>query len=224
MGLVFQYGSNASRGRLNGPRRLNGHASVQGPAETVDDYDICFDIESKTNAASDLVPVNGRKAWGVLYEIPDEFIRGERSDGQKTLAQIEGPRYEEKDILVRRPNGAVAQAMTFLVRPGERKSGLMTGVWYVSWIVYGLREQGVSEPYIAHVIEVALATNAGAGDPGEAERAHPEPLTPVAIRCRPGSGFRKNQGVLLGQSVLAGKRPNRGALSQFFDTDFWPSS
>jgi hypothetical protein len=45
--------------------------------------------------------VNGRKAWGVLYEIPDEFIRGERSDGQKTLAQIEGPRYEEKDILCR---------------------------------------------------------------------------------------------------------------------------
>jgi cation transport regulator ChaC len=167
MALVFQYGSNASRGRLNGPRRLNGHASVQGPAETVDDYDICFDVYSNTNrcAASDLVDVSGRKAWGVLYEIPDEFIRGERSDGQKTLAQIEGSRYEEKDITVRRPNGEVAQAMTFLVRSAERQSGLTTSVWYVSWIVYGLREQGVREPYIAHVIDVALATNEQAGDP-----------------------------------------------------------
>jgi hypothetical protein len=166
MALVFQYGSNASRGRLNGPRRLNGHASVQGPAETVDDYDICFDVPSTTNrcAASDLVPVNDRKAVGVLYEIPDELIRGERNDGQKTLEQIEGPRYEEKNIAVRRPNGDVAQAITFLVKPGERKSGLTTGAWYVSWIVYGLREQGVSESYIAHVIDVALATNAGAGD------------------------------------------------------------
>lgn len=167
MSLVFQYGSNASRARLNGPRRLNCHASVQGPAETVDDYDICFDVDSKTNrcAASDLVPVNGRKAWGVLYEIPDEFIRGKRNDGQKTLTQVEGSRYEEKDIAVRRRDGEIAQAKTFLVRPDERRSGLTTGVWYVSWIVYGLREQGVPEPYIAHVIDVALVTNEQAGDP-----------------------------------------------------------
>ena len=167
MGLVFQYGSNASRGRLNGPRRLNGHASVQGPAEMVDDYDICFDIESKTNrcAASDLVSVNGRKAWGVLYEISDEFIRGNRSDGQKTLAQIEGSRYEEKNITVRRSDGEIAQAKTFLARPDARESGLWTGAWYVSWIVYGIRERGVPEPYIAHVIDVALATNEGARDP-----------------------------------------------------------
>lgn len=107
MSLVFQYGSNATRARLLGPNRLKGHGTVVGPAETVEDYDIAFDVWSQTNqcTAADLVVTPGRKAWGILYEIPDDFIRGTRSDGQKTLEQIEGRRYEEKEIRVRPPGG-----------------------------------------------------------------------------------------------------------------------
>ena len=161
MSRVFQFGSNATRARLLGPKRLNGDGQLIGPAETVDDFDIAFDLYSQTNrcAAADLVPTPGRKAWGVLYEIPDDFIRGKRGDGRKTLEQIEGRNYEEKEILVRPSGGDQVRAVTFLVKPDRRATGLVTGVWYVSWIVYGLREQGVPEAYIEHVVQVAIEAN-----------------------------------------------------------------
>jgi hypothetical protein len=178
MSLVFQYGSNTSRARLLGPERLNGHGAVIGRAETVEDYDIAFDVWSTTNqcAASDLIRSSGQKAWGVLYDIPDDFIRGRRSDGGKTHEQIEGPNYEEKNILVRPPGGEPVQAVTFLVRPNKRRAGCFTSAKYVSWIVSGLREQGVPEPYIQHVIDVALATNSAAGTRGQAENPRIEAL------------------------------------------------
>ena len=169
MGLVFQYGSNASQARLLGPERLNGHGAVIGRAATVEDYDIAFDVWSTTNrcSAADLVRSLGRKAWGVLYEIADDFISGERSDGQRTLAQIEGPNYEERRITVRQADGDPVPAITFLVRSEKRAIGLFTRARYLCWVVSGLREQGVPEPYVQHVIEIALETNRGGGAPGE---------------------------------------------------------
>ena len=97
MALIFQYGSNCTAARLNGPARLAGHADDRGQAQTVEEFDIAFDVHSQTNgcAAADLILTPGRKACGVLYEIAEDFIRGRLTDGQKTLAQIEGPRYEE---------------------------------------------------------------------------------------------------------------------------------
>src|ERR1700676_457413 len=94
--------TNCTAARLNGPSRLNGQADDRGRAQTVGDFDIAFDVYSQTNAcaASDLVSAPGRKAWGALYEVPADFIRGKRPDGQKTLAEIEGARYEEKPIQV----------------------------------------------------------------------------------------------------------------------------
>jgi len=178
MSLVFQYGSNASKARLLGPERLNGTGTVLGRAETVEDYDIAFDVWSTTNqcAASDLVQRPGRKAWGVLYEIPDDFIRGKRANGQKTLAQIEGPNYKEKKIRVRRPCREPEEAITFLVRPDRRTAGCFTSAEYVSWIVRGLREQEVPEPYVRHVIDVAIETNSAAGAAGQAQSAAIEAL------------------------------------------------
>jgi hypothetical protein len=173
MALVFQYGSNASQARLLGPERLDGHGAVVGPAETVEDCDIAFDVWSTTNqcAASDLISTPGRKAWGVLYEIPDDFIRGKRSDGKKTLAQIEGSNYEDKKIRVRRPGREPEEAVTFLVKRDKRSEGIFTSAEYIRWIVSGLREQGVPEPYVQHVIDVALEVNASAGTAGQAQSA-----------------------------------------------------
>ena len=161
MPLIFQYGSNCTTARLNSPTRLNGHAADRGRAQTVDDFEIAFDVYSQTNgcAASDLISTPGLNAWGVLFEIPDDFIRGKRADGQKTLAKIEGPRYEEKPVRVRDGDGNVRDAITFLVKPAEHRQGLWTTAAYVSWIVYGLRAHEVPEDYIAHVIEVATQTN-----------------------------------------------------------------
>jgi cation transport regulator ChaC len=170
MALVFQYGSNAMRSRLNGHSRLDGQADDRGAACTVDDFDIAFDVWSQTNgcAACDLIQVPGRFAWGVLYDIPEEFIRGRRNDGQRTLAQIEGPRYQETAIRIRNQEGQEVDAVTFVVRDPERRVGIATSAAYVSWIVYGLREHGAPEEYIEHVVAVAIETNERAGN-GAAE-------------------------------------------------------
>src|SRR5581483_1766938 len=158
---VFQYGSNTLPARLNGPTRLGGRAQTCGLAQTLDDFDIAFDVQSKSNgcAASDLVSVAGRKAWGVLYEIPDGFVFGRRKDQQKTLVQIEGPRYEPREITVVDTRGKQSKAWTFLVKDKDKQTGLATSAAYVSWIVYGLRQNGVPEDYISHVVEVARETN-----------------------------------------------------------------
>lgn len=166
MALVFQYGSNATTGRLNGPNRLKGRARDRGCACTAEDFAIAFDVYSQTNgcAASDLISTPGRQAWGVLYDIPDDFIRGKRRDGQRTLAEIEGPRYEETKIRVRDSKGNEREATTFVVKETERRTDLSTSAAYVSWIVYGLRDHGVPEDYIEHVVEVAIETNRRAGE------------------------------------------------------------
>jgi hypothetical protein len=165
MPLVFQYGSNCAAGRLNGPDRLNGHAEDQGRAQTVEDFDVAFDVYSQTNgcAASDLVRFPGRKAWGVLYEIPADFIDGRRADGQKTLEQVEGKRYVREPIRVVDQDGNEKGAVTFLVREADRRPGLATSAAYVSWIIYGLRDHGIPQSYIAHVVDVAIEANQRAG-------------------------------------------------------------
>lgn len=165
MAIVFQYGSNVCTARINSPKRLRGDARPIEKAQTVDDYDIVFNVYSNTNqcAAADLIPIPGYQAWGVLYEIQDDLVRGNRTD-RKTLAGIEGPRYEEKPIRVCKLNGEIVDAVTYLVRPRDRRDDLLTTVWYVSWIVYGLREHGVPEEYISHVQELAIRTNRKLGE------------------------------------------------------------
>lgn len=157
MPFVFQYGSNCTTARLNSPNRLKGRAKDLGRAQTVEDFDIAFDVVSKTNgcAASNLIQTPGRKAWGVLYKLSKKLL--------ERLKDIEGPRYEEKPIRVIDQNGTKRKARTFIVRKEERRPGLATSAAYVSWIVYGLRDHGVQEDWIAHVVEVATETNKRSG-------------------------------------------------------------
>ena len=163
MSLVFQYGSNCNAARLNDAERLAGAAIERGRAETIDEYDIVFDVWSQKNgcAASDLIlmPGTGRHAWGALYDVPDDRLRGNRADGVKTLEQIEGPRYQERTIRVRDPENKEIEAVTFLVRPADRRSNLWTSVDYVRHIVKGLRLNDAPEEYVQHVIDVAIETN-----------------------------------------------------------------
>jgi hypothetical protein len=46
MPLLFQYDSNTNRARLNDKMRLDGAAEDLGRAETVDEYDLAFDVWS----------------------------------------------------------------------------------------------------------------------------------------------------------------------------------
>jgi len=166
---VFQYGSNCDEVRLNAPKRLVGDALYLGRAQTLDEYEIAFDVWSQTNAcaASNLVPVvgTGRRSWGVLYEIPADLIRGKRADGRRTLAQIEGSRYEERPIRVRDTNGVEIEVTTFLVKPDEQRSGLWTSFDYVQHIVNGLRAHEVPEEYVQRVIDIAIRTNTRTAQP-----------------------------------------------------------
>lgn len=157
MPFVFQYGSNCTSGRLNGPNRLNGGAKDLGRAKTVEDFDIAFDVISKSNGcgASDLIQKPGRKAWGVLYDLSENSL--------EELRRTEGKRYDERPIDVIDQKGDQHTARTFVVREKDRCEGLSTSAAYVSWIVYGLRDHGVPEDWIAHVVDVAIETNERAG-------------------------------------------------------------
>jgi hypothetical protein len=121
---------------------------------------------SQTNAcaAGNLVLLagTGRRSWGVLYEIPADLIRGRRTDGRRTLAQIEGSRYEEMPIRVRKADGAEVTVTTFLVKPADQKSGLWTSFDYVQHIINGLRTHDFPEEYVQHVVDIAIQTNARA--------------------------------------------------------------
>jgi hypothetical protein len=155
MPLVFQYGSNCNTERLNRPERVDGAATHAVRAETVDEFDLAFDVWSRGNgcAASDLIPApgTGRHAWGVLYRITD--------GGLARLREIEGPLYAERTITVRAAEGREEVAITFTVRADAARPGLWTSADYVGHIVSGLRTHNIPEEYVHHVIGTAIDTN-----------------------------------------------------------------
>ncbi len=178
MAKVFQYGSNCDAQRLNSPRRLDGKAVSLGRARTVDNSEIAFDVWSTGNncAAADLIWRGDTQAWGVLFEIPECFIDGPlRADDRKTLAQIEGSKYEKQRIWVI-ADGQTHSAVTFLARECARVSGRPTSSVYVSRIVKGLRDHGVPEEYVDHVLITALENLGSSGQEGTAERVGIEGL------------------------------------------------
>jgi hypothetical protein len=170
MPLIFQYGSNCNAARLNDKTRLDGAAEDRGRAQTIDEFDLRFDVWSQGNgcAASDLVPARGtgRHAWGVLYQLSDA--------GLEKLRKIEGKLYQEVPIRVRDMGGNEVEepVTTFVVRHTnenntERRAGLWTSADYVGHIVSGLRAHGVEEvarDYIEYVIDIAIETNAKAAE------------------------------------------------------------
>ena len=171
MTRVFQYGSNCDAQRLNSQQRLGGTADSLGRAQTVDNFEIAFDVWSTKNncAAADLIRRGNTPAWGVLYEIPEDAIDGPcRPDGGMTLKKIEGSKYEKQFIKVT-AKGQTHSAVTFLVRESERVSGKPTSSAYVCHIVNGLRDHRVPEKYVDRVIVAALENLATSGRKGSTE-------------------------------------------------------
>ncbi len=161
--IVFQYGSNCSDSQMNSPERLCGDARFVDIAETVDDFELAFDVLSTRRgcAASNLVRRPGAKAWGVLYEIPDYLISRETAKlrGRKSFDAIEGEgaNYKRETIQVRRPGGQPLPALTYTVI--DPQPNLTTDLAYVEHIVTGLRERGVPASYIENVKAIAAANN-----------------------------------------------------------------
>jgi gamma-glutamylcyclotransferase (GGCT)/AIG2-like uncharacterized protein YtfP len=163
--LVFQYGSNCSENELNGKDRLCGDAKFIDIAETVEDFELAFDVYSRIRdcAASDIVRKPGGKVWGVLYEVPDCLIGRATAEtcGRNSLDAIEGEgtNYKRETISVRRPKGAIVSALTYTVK--RPKPGLKTNIIYVRHIICGLREHQVPLQYIAKVKAIATTNNPG---------------------------------------------------------------
>jgi gamma-glutamylcyclotransferase len=161
--LVFQYGSNCLDAQINGKDRLKSDARFIGIAETVDDYELAFDVFSKGRhcAAADIVRKPGGKVWGALYEIP-EYLIGRATAGahdRKSLDAIEGEgtNYERREISVRKPDGQIVTALTYTVR--NPLPDLRTDIDYVRFIIAGLRERGIPQGYIDKVKAIATANN-----------------------------------------------------------------
>ena len=156
MPLVFQYGSNCDRERLNNADRLNGNAVDLGLVQTVGEYEIAFNKWSTrgTNAAADLARPRkgGRRCWGVLYQVS-------RADFKKLREDIEGPGYRPQRMLVEDAAGATMTVTTFRVRRSRRENNRHTTLDYVRHIVYGLRAHDAPEDYVQHVIDIAIQTN-----------------------------------------------------------------
>jgi gamma-glutamylcyclotransferase (GGCT)/AIG2-like uncharacterized protein YtfP len=133
--LVFQYGSNCLDSQINSKERLKGDARFISIAETVDDYELAFDVFSNgcRCAAANIVPKPGGKVWGVLYEIPKYLLSRHTAGERKSLDAIEGEgtNYERREIEVRKPNGEIVTALTYTVR--NPRSGLRTDIDYVRY-------------------------------------------------------------------------------------------
>jgi cation transport regulator ChaC len=160
---VFQYGSNCLDAQVNSKDRLKGDARFVSIVETVEDYELAFDVFSNGRhcAAADLVSKPGAKAWGVLYEIPEYLIGRETANahGRKSLDAIEGEgsNYVRREIAVRNSEGQVVSALTYVVK--APRTGLTTGIDYVRYIIAGLRERGAPGKYIEKVKQLASANN-----------------------------------------------------------------
>lgn len=168
MALVFQYGSNCLDSQINGDERLRGDARFIGIAETVEEFQLVFDVWSKRRqcAAADIVPSPGNRVWGALYEVPDFLIKRDTpgAQGRKSLDAIEGAggNYRREAITVRQKDGPIITAITY--RVGNPAQGLKTSLEYVGFIVKGLRERGVCEDYIDDVKKIAQANNPAIAD------------------------------------------------------------
>ncbi len=165
MALVFQYGSNCLESEINSKNRLCGDARFVDIAETVEDFELAFDVQSTGRgcAASDIVRKPGGKVWGVLYEVPDYLMgrKTAKARGRTSFDEIEGEgtNYNRQMIKVCRPSGEVVLALTYTVK--YPKPGLKTNIDYVRHIVCGLREHKVSDEYIAKVKAIAAANSPG---------------------------------------------------------------
>src|SRR5438874_2305074 len=156
--LVFQYGSNTSSKRLNSSDRLQGQARDLGLVRTSENYELTFDTWSKSNkcAASDLRPGGKSPAWGVLYEIPDDLVIGDRQPGRKTLDRIEGPNYERRLVEVVGADGSPIGQTVYTYTVKNPEEGHQTSPEYVGHILEGLREHGAPQEYIERVHDIAI--------------------------------------------------------------------
>ncbi len=163
MALVFQYGSNASSGRINSDDRLKGDASFIDVVFTAKDFEFEFPVWSKSNqcAAASIFSGNGREIWGALYEIPDYLIRRKPPGNRKSLDAIEGEgrNYIRQNIAVKYRSSVPVKEDVITYIAKSRETGLRTSFEYITHIIYGLREIQAPQEYIEYIKERIILNN-----------------------------------------------------------------
>jgi len=156
MTTVFQYGSNTLESEINSKKRLNGAARFVGIAETVEPYELVFDVFSNNRGcamANIVTSHEGKKVWGILYDVPDNLIsRQTTPKGSKSFDAIEGEgvNHRRHCLRVRKPNGEELIALTYVtLKPTKRLK--RASIDYVRLIISGLREHKISDEYINQV-------------------------------------------------------------------------
>jgi cation transport regulator ChaC len=150
MSLVFQYGSNMDVARLNGPDRLKGQAIDLGCAETVDQHRVVFNVWSNRNncAAASIISDATSRVWGVLFDVPERLLDRDTAKPDKSLDAIEGEgsNYTRAQIEVRREDGSIATALTYVALNPQQ--GIQTSWEYVKHIMKGLSDHHVPGEYV----------------------------------------------------------------------------
>lgn len=125
-------------------------------AWTVEKYDFCFPVYSKTGrrAASGIVPnLSGRRIFGALYRIPEDLIYRERvRAGRISMDEIEGEgsNYDRTKIsVVFDESGKAVRAVTYLPRPQDNPG--YTDTEYAGYILTGLAEWNAPKDYVEYV-------------------------------------------------------------------------
>lgn len=162
--LVFQYGSNMSSKRLNGPDRLAGGARRVGIAQTCDPYRLCFPVWSRPNgaAAASISPdPGGLPIFGVLYEIPSALVYRKEAKPHKRKSldaiEAEGTNYIRREIDLIHPDGSAISATTCVAK--KAGADLKTSSEYVNHILTGLAENDIPKTYRAYVGSCIVKSN-----------------------------------------------------------------
>ncbi len=158
MALVFQYGSNLSTARLNGPDRLDGGAQVVGVVRTVASYQLDFTVWSHHNncAAADLVADEaGRAIYGVLYRIADHLVFGHHSHMTLDRIENEGQSYRREQIAVL-TRGSDEPISVWTYRVIDPQEHLQTELDYVRHLLIGMQEHDFPDDYQDYVVSRIL--------------------------------------------------------------------
>lgn len=166
MALVFQYGSNTLKSRLNSAERLNGSAKFVSVVRTSKEYRFAFTVWSKKNdcAAADIIEGGDNQILGVLYDIPDNKVfRDKCLKNSKCLDKIEGEGFNYQrikiDIEDLTGNKIDDEVFTYVVNTDRRDFSIMTSLQYVSYIITGLESVDIPTEYIEYVKMVAKLNN-----------------------------------------------------------------
>jgi len=141
--ITFAYGSNMPTARITDKTRCPSAKSL-GVAE-LRGYELRWHKTSKDGSAkADIIKsdVKGVSVFGVLYEISPEE--------KPALDRIEGLRkgYEEVDVVVLH-NGTEATVTAYKATNIDPK--LKPYTWYKALAVFGAKEHGLPEAYVAQI-------------------------------------------------------------------------